>query len=87
MNKLAIKFLEDKLADLKACEKKKKTFKRILVIVAVIIVLAAVAYGVYKFFIKDDFDDVDEELYIDEDDIEELLEEDPEEPEPAAEEE
>jgi len=74
-----IAFLEARIEKLKAMQKKCKKMKAILIIAACVLVAAAIAFAVYKLFCKDDFDDFDEELYFEDDEIEEI----PEEEEPA----
>jgi len=57
---------------------KTKLLGQILIVVGAIAAVAGIAFAVYKFFIKDDYDDFDEDLYFDDDDIADLLEDEKE---------
>ena len=60
-------------------EKKCCWLKNILIIVGAIVAVAGIAFAVYKLFIEDDFDEFDEELLFDDDDIADLVDEESEE--------
>ena len=48
-------------------EKTKNCIRTILLIAGAVAIIATIAYGVYRFFIKDDFEDFDDDLYFDDD--------------------
>ena len=52
-----------------------KLLRNILLVVGAIAAIGAIAYGVYRFFIEDDYDEFDEDFYFDDDDIADLLDE------------
>ena len=52
--------------------------KKILIIVGAIAAVCGIAFAIYHFFIKDDFDDFDEDMYFDDEDLEDLLEDEEE---------
>ena len=60
-------------------DKTKRCIVTILALVGVVVAIAGIAYGVYRFFIKDDFDDFDDDLYFDDDDMEDFFDDDEEE--------
>ena len=52
--------------------------KKALIVVAALAAVAGIAFAIYHFFIKDDFDDFDEDMYFDDEDLEDLLEDEEE---------
>ena len=50
-----------------------KLLRNIVLIIGAITAVAGIAYGVYRFFIEDDYDEFDEDFYFDDDDIADLL--------------
>ena len=60
-------------------DKTKRCIVMILALIGVVVAIGGIAYGVYRFFIKDDFDDFDDDLYFDDDDMEDFFDDDEEE--------
>ena len=62
-------------------EKTKSCIRTILLIAGAVAIIATIAYGVYRLFIKDDFEDFDYDLYFDDDDMDDFFDEEEDETE------
>lgn len=59
-------------------KKTKRCIIGILALIGAVVAIGAIAYAVYRFFIKDDFEDFDDDLYFDDDDLDDFFEEEDE---------
>ena len=55
-------------------KKENSLLKDLVLVVGAVASVASIAYGVYRFFIKDDLDEFDEDIYFEDEDIADLLE-------------
>ena len=82
MSKMEEMLAASKLSGLIQKEEEEAKTKRcictILALIGAVVAIAAIAYGVYRFFIEDDFEDFDDDLYFDDDDLEDFFDEEEE---------